>query len=63
MKKESRSCHEFIELYSDAKVNCPNCKFWDGKKCREEERVVAAHEREFDAFDREMKSNKGVYLD
>lgn len=59
----SRSCREFIELYKDAKVNCPNCKYWDGNKCREEERVVAAHEREFDALDRMMRDAKDIRID
>ena len=61
----SRSCREFVEAYKDAGINCASCRLWDyeKKECREEERVVAAHEREFDAFDRQMKSNKGVYIE
>lgn len=59
----SRSCREFVELYKDALVNCATCKLYDGKKCRDQERVVAAHEREFDEIDREMRGNKGVWVE
>jgi hypothetical protein len=62
---ESRSCKEFTDRYKHSIVNCANCRYWDPihKRCGEEERVAAAHEREFDAFDRQMKSNKGVWFE
>ena len=57
------TCREFIEIYKDARVNCATCRYRNGKKCNDEERVVAAQEREFKAFDRMMRDNKGVVLE
>lgn len=59
----SRSCKEFIELYKDARVNCASCKYWNGTSCNEIERVTAAHEKEHEFWDRQMRSNKSVFIE
>jgi hypothetical protein len=63
--KESRSCKEFIDRYGDSLVNCANCKHWNPihRRCGEEERVLAEHEREFDNFKRMMEDNKDIRID
>ena len=63
MAGENRSCKEFVEIYADARVNCATCRYWNGKACNDIERVKEAHERNHEYWDKEMRSNKGVYLD
>jgi len=42
------------------KINCGSCEDWTGNGCNSKEE--AKKEREHDYWDREMKSNRGVYI-
>jgi hypothetical protein len=61
--KESRSCREHTPMYMDAVVCCATCSLWNGKKCDDEARVKMVHERKFEELDREMRSNRAVFLE
>lgn len=68
MAGESRSCVEFIAKLDDplCRVNCPGCRYYDHAmgRCGDEERVVEVHRKiELARMDREMKGNKGVWLE
>lgn len=72
--RENRSCQEHKPMYVGALPNCATCKRynWKAGKCREMiwvkqwvkqwVRDEYAESRAFNAFDRMMRSNRGVSI-
>jgi hypothetical protein len=60
---KGKSCREHTPIYTDAVVCCRTCMFWNGVKCDEKEKARAARERELREWDREMRSNRAVFLE
>lgn len=56
-------CWHYDPIDKSAKVNCPNCHHWDGKKCKDEARVLAEEQREHGWAERMMRGNRGVFID
>ena len=57
-------CVLFIPTESGFRENCTNCKRWNGKKCKDRQRLQEMYEEseEFKIYDQMMRGNKGVYL-
>ena len=58
-------CENYDAKGPDLKVNCANCKRWIGPQCADHLTMLSKYEtsREFAALDKQMRSNKGVFLD
>jgi hypothetical protein len=58
-------CKYFEPIEKGVKENCANCVRWNGKRCRDEAKLLEEYEesKEFKAFDYMMRQNKGVRLD
>jgi len=62
----SKSCRDYMDKYSDSRVNCANCVKWDRERerCSDEAGVKQRYEDSpvFDTFSRMMQGNTPVYL-
>ena len=56
------NCKYFIAEQSGDRVNCANCKRWNGKRCRDEHLLLKQYEdsEEFEFFDSMMRGNKPI---
>ena len=57
-------CPHYKEIDSTAKENCPNCFRWIGIRCENHSVLGRGYEttKSYKVMDREMRSNKAVYL-
>lgn len=57
-------CKDYKPKDPTAKENCPNCHVWAEIRClNHSKRVNGFHiDTKFDASDKAMRSNKGLYL-
>ena len=62
MPKENRSCKDFAEIYADALVNCATCRYFNGVKCSDMDRILEAQRKEHEHWAREMSNNRPVYI-
>jgi len=65
---DTRTCREFMRINDPtSRVNCATCIKWDREehRCRDEEGVVGRYEDSevFGVFDRQMKSNRGIFME
>lgn len=62
----TRTCREFMEAYSDARVNCSTCIKWDREngKCADEQGVVQRYEDtpNYADFKRMMQDAKSILI-
>ena len=62
----SSSCREYMDKYSDSRINCANCVKYDRElgRCADERGVLQRYEDSpvFDTFRRMMADNRPVYL-
>lgn len=56
-------CWHYDAIDKSAKVNCPNCIHWGGKKCKDEALIIAEYDKRHRAFELMMQSNRGVRLE
>jgi len=63
--KPAFSCIGFEPRKAGLSPNCGNCKHYNGKTCLIKAELDDLYEesRSFEAFDRMMRSNKGIKLD
>ncbi len=56
------NCKYFVANQPGDRVNCANCRRWNGKRCQDENRLRELYEesRAFRFFDRLMREDKGV---
>ncbi|MHB1654413.1 MAG: hypothetical protein ACYCVD_18375 [Desulfitobacteriaceae bacterium] len=56
------NCKYFIAMKLGDRVNCANCKRWNGERCRDEQLLRKQYEetQEFEFYDRMMRENKGI---
>ena len=55
------NCNYFITNLLGDKVNCENCRHWNGEKCKVECLTMPYEDtKEFETYDRMMRENKGV---
>jgi len=57
-------CVLFVSTESGCTNACTNCKRWNGKRCRDEQRLRKMYEEseEFTLYNQMMRENKGVYI-
>ena len=57
------NCNYFIAIHLGDRVNCANCKRWNGEKCMIEHQLTTSYDetKEFEFFDCMMRNNKGVF--
>jgi len=57
-------CVLFMPTESGCTKGCTNCKRWNGKRCKDEQRLRKMYEEseEFAIYDRMMRGNKGIYI-
>lgn len=55
-------CRYFVPNQVWNKENCPDCKRWNGKRCRDETMLRKQYEdsKEFTFFDSLMRNNKPI---
>ena len=55
-------CVLFVPTESVGTKACTNCKRWNGKRCKDAQRLREMYEdsTEFKAFDHMMRGNKGL---
>lgn len=55
-------CWHYDAIDLKDKANCINCSHWDGSRCRDEALLRKQYEESqaFKAYDRMMRSNRGV---
>jgi len=58
-------CALFVPTESECTKACTNCKRWEGKKCKNEQRLREMYEESaaFAAYDRMVRGNKGVFVE
>lgn len=57
------NCNYFIAYHAGDRVNCANCKRWNGEKCKVGHLLTTPYDesKEFEFYDRMMWKNKGVH--
>jgi hypothetical protein len=57
-----KRCQLYRPIEKDSTEKCPNCKRWNGKRCRDEQLLRELYEdsNEFKFFNRLMRENKGI---
>jgi len=65
MVAQLAKCKYYDPIELGHKVNCAKCRKWTGTRCRDHEKILREYEesKAFGAFDRMMRSNKGIRLD
>jgi len=56
-------CKLYDPIDKRDKVNCINCHRWTGKRCRDEDELLAEEQSEHGAMDRMMRGNRGVWIE
>ena len=58
-------CVLFMSAESGCTKDCTNCKRWDGKKCKDKQRLREMYEEseEFKLYDQMMRDNKGICVE
>lgn len=56
-------CVLFAPIESGGTRACTNCKRWDGKRCKDKQRLREMYQEseEFKAYDQMMRGNEGIY--
>ncbi|WP_047810194.1 hypothetical protein [Desulfosporosinus acididurans] len=57
-----KRCQFYKPIEQNAAEKCPNCKRWDGKRCKDEQQIREAYldSEEYKYFDRMMRGNRGI---
>ena len=56
-------CKYIDKIDARGKANCPNCRRWTGKRCKDEATLLADEQRRYGPTDKMMRGNRAVVVE